>query len=178
MLGNLLTLTNILAGRLRVATEPALIAPIARKAAAEIGPRSQRQQNVVDVSPEIPPVEADPDLLEQVLRNLYENAIKYAPDGGEVRTTAERLPDGIAIRVTDQGIGIAPEHVRTVFDRFRRVGGDSTVRGMGLGLYLSRGLVEAQGGTISADSPGLGQGATFTVILPVAQGWEELGAAD
>jgi PAS domain S-box-containing protein len=178
MLGNLLTLTNVLAGRLRVATEPALIAPIARKAAAEVGRRSQRHRFVVDVSPEIPPVEADPDLLEQVLRNLYENAIKYAPDGGEVRTTAERVADRIAIRVMDQGIGIAPEHVRTVFERFRRVGGDSTVRGMGLGLYLSRGLVEAQGGTISADSAGLGQGATFTITLPVAQGWEELEAAD
>ena len=176
MLGNLLTLTNVLAGRLRVATEPVLVAPIARKAAAAIGPRSQKHQFIVDVSPGVPPVEADPDLLEQVLRNLYENAIKYAPDGGEVRTTAERVDDGIAIRVTDQGIGIAPEHVRTVFERFRRVGGDSTVRGMGLGLYLSRGLVEAQGGTISADSPGLGRGATFIVTLPVAQGWEELDA--
>jgi PAS domain S-box-containing protein len=172
MLGNLLTLTNVLAGRLRVATEPVLIAPLARKAAAEISPRSPKHRFVVDVSSEIPPVEADPDLLEQVLRNLYENAIKYAPDGGEVRTSAERTPDGIAISVTDEGIGIAPEHVKTVFERFRRVGGDSTVRGMGLGLYLSRGLVEAQGGAISADSLGLGQGATMTVTLPVAQGWE------
>ena len=76
-------------------------------------------------------------------------------------------------RVTDEGIGIAPEHVATVFERFRRVGGDSRVRGMGLGLYLCRGLVEAQGGRIEASSPGLGRGSTFTVTLPIARGWVE-----
>ena len=128
---------------------------------------------VVEAPGELPPVEADPDLLEEVLRNLYENAVKYAPGGGSVRTVVARDGEGIAIRVSDEGIGIAPEHVGAVFERFRRVGGDPTVRGMGLGLYLSRSLVEAQGGRITASSPGPGRGATFTITLPVAAGWTE-----
>jgi signal transduction histidine kinase len=81
--------------------------------------------------------------------------------------------DAVVLRITDEGIGIAPEHVATVFERFRRVGGDSRVRGMGLGLYLCQGLVEAQGGRIEASSPGLGQGSTFTVTLPIARGWTD-----
>jgi signal transduction histidine kinase len=106
------------------------------------------------------------------LRNLYENAVKYAPEGGVIRTTAESAGDSVAIHITDQGIGIAPEHIGQLFERFRRPGANPTVRGMGLGLYLSRYLVEAQGGKISAASAGPGQGTTFTITLPVAQGWD------
>jgi signal transduction histidine kinase len=128
---------------------------------------------VIDVPPLLPAIEADPDLLEEVLRNLYENAVKYAPLGGNITTTAHRDGGSISILVSDEGVGIAPEHVDTVFERFRRVGGDPSVRGMGLGLYLSRCLVEAQDGLIEASSPGLGHGATFTITLPIARGWTE-----
>jgi protein-histidine pros-kinase len=175
LLGNLLTLTDVVAGRLQAATEPVLAGPLARRVAAEVGSRSPSHAFVVEAPSGLPPAEADPDLLEEVLRNLYENAVKYAPSGGPVRTDVARDGGEVAIRVADEGIGIAPEHVGAVFERFRRVGGDPTVRGMGLGLYLSRSLVEAQGGRISASSPGPGRGATFTVTLPVAAGWEEGG---
>jgi PAS domain S-box-containing protein len=173
MLSNILTLANVLGGRLRVATEPVLIAPLARKVATDMSSLSELHQFIVDIAPGLPPVEADPDLLEQVLRNLYENAIKYAPKGGRVRTTAESTNETVTIQVTDEGIGIAPGVVATVFERFRRVGGDPTVRGMGLGLYLSRHLIEAQLGTVSVCSPGLGLGATFAVTLPIAEGWHD-----
>jgi signal transduction histidine kinase len=116
-------------------------------------------------------MEADPALLEQVLRNLYENAVKYSPDGGEIRTTATSDGTTVAVHVADQGIGIAQDHIGQVFTRFRRPGAPPTLRGMGLGLYLSRHLVEAQGGTIDVASPGPGLGATFTVTLPIAWGW-------
>ena len=148
--------------------------PLVRAVAVEMADRNQGYVFAIEVSGGLPAVEADPDLLEQVLRNLYENAVKYAPHGGSVRTTAVRDGGTVTIRVTDDGIGIAPEQLINVFERFRRVGGDTTVRGMGLGLYLSRHLVEAQGGRISVDSPGLGHGATFAVTLPVARGWDDL----
>lgn len=177
LLSNLLSLVNVLAGRVRASTEPVLVAPLVQRVSAEVAARSAAHTFVAEVPAALPAIEADPDLLEEVLRNLYENAVKYAPQGGPVVTTAERQGDAVAIQVTDSGIGIALEHVGTVFERFRRVGGDATVRGMGLGLYLSRSLVEAQGGRIEASSPGLGRGAAFTVTMPVAHGWNDASDA-
>jgi signal transduction histidine kinase len=173
LLSNLLALTDITAGRLRASLEPVLLAPLLSQVAEDFRNRSAVHTFAIDTAPSLPPAEADPHLLEEVVRNLYENAIKYAPQGGPILTVATTENDAVVIRITDQGIGIAPEHVATVFERFRRVGGDSRVRGMGLGLYLCRGLVEAQGGRIEASSPGLGQGSTFTVTLPIAHGWSD-----
>ncbi len=172
MLANMLSLTNIQAGRLEPATEPVLVEPLARRVAREVGDRSPNHTLVAGGTAGLPPVEADPELLAQVLRNLFENAVKYSPGGGEIRVWGHRNGDHVAILVTDHGSGIAAEHVPHVFERFRRPGADPTVRGMGLGLYLSRHLVEAQGGRIAAESPGPGLGATFSVVLPIAQGWD------
>jgi signal transduction histidine kinase len=172
MLANLLSLAEIMAGRLEPNTEPLLIAPLARAVAAEVGSRSPDHTFVVDIPGDLPPAEGDPALLSQVLRNLYENAVKYSRGGGPVHTSATWDGERVTIRVTDEGVGIAAEHVPHVFERFRRPGADPTVRGMGLGLYLSRFLVEAQGGKIGADSPGPGLGATFSVVLNVARGWD------
>jgi signal transduction histidine kinase len=173
MLANLLSLAAITAGRLDAATEPVLLDPLTRRVAADVAARSPRHRFVVALPPDLPPVEADPALLAQVLRNLYENAVKYAPGGGDVCTSATYGDGVVTFEVTDEGAGIAPEQVERVFERFHRAGADPTVRGMGLGLYLSRMLVEAQDGRISAHSPGPGQGATFAVSLPLARGWEE-----
>lgn len=178
MLTNMLSVTAIQAGQLTPSTEPVLVEPVARRAAARVGGRSPRHALRIDTPPGLPPVEADADLLEQVFVNLLENAVKYTPDGGAIETTATRRGNEIEIRVTDSGIGIASEHAASVFERFRRVGGDKTVRGMGLGLYLSRHLVEAQGGRISASSPGPGMGTTFAITLPIAEGWSESDAVD
>jgi PAS domain S-box-containing protein len=173
LLSNLLALTDITAGRLRASLEPVLIARLATRVAAEMDARTETHTFVVAAEPNLPPAEADPALVEGVLRNLYENAVKYSPAGGAIRTTVGRDTDMIVLRVTDEGVGIAPDHVAVVFERFRRVGSTTTVRGMGLGLYLCRGLIEAQRGSIEASSPGLGQGATFTVRLPVVREWGE-----
>lgn len=172
MLANLLSLAAIMAGRLQASTEPVLIPALARRVVGEVASRAPNHSLVIDLPSGLPPAEGDPELLSQVLRNLYENAIKYSPNGGEIRTSACVDDGSVRIDIADQGVGIAPEHVTTVFERFRRPGADPTVRGMGLGLYLSRLLVEAQGGRIFAHSPGVGKGATFSIVLPVAHGWE------
>ncbi len=151
MLTNMLSVTSIQAGQLIPSTEPVLIEPLVRRAAVRVGGRSP---------------------------HLYENAVKYAPNGGDVWTRAIRRGDTIEIMVTDAGVGIAPEHASTVFDRFRRIGSDQSVRGMGLGLYLSRHLVEAQNGRITASSPGIGLGSTFTIGLPIAEGWSDDDAGE
>ena len=180
MLANMLTLAAIMAGRLAASTEPVLLEPLAREVAGR-GRRPARPSHafVVDVPAGLPPVEGDPELLAQVLRNLYENAVKYSPGGGEIRTTAvggRRTRHDPRRR--RRASASPPSRSTDVFERFRRAGADPTVRGMGLGLYLSRHLVEAQGGRIAASSPGPGRGATFAVTLPVARGWTSAPDAD
>jgi signal transduction histidine kinase len=176
MLTNMLSLTAIMAGRLAPASEPMLVGAVARSVVAETAPRAPRHHFIDKVPNGAPPADGDPALLAQVLRNLYENAIKYAPNGGPIETTATWDDRTVSLHIKDEGSGIAAEHVASVFERFRRPGADPTVRGMGLGLYLSRHLVEVQGGRIAAASPGPGLGATFSVTLPRAN--REQGLAD
>lgn len=173
MLANMLTLTAIQAGRLEPGTEPLLVPPLVRGASATAEAKSRDHRFVVDISNSVPPVEGDAELLNQVLRNLYENAAKYSPPGSTITTYATCDNGSITIHVADEGAGIATEHLGTVFERFRRPGADPTVRGMGLGLYLSRHLIEAQGGQIGVSSPGPGKGATFSVTLPVSSDWSD-----
>jgi two-component system phosphate regulon sensor histidine kinase PhoR len=173
MLTNMLSLAAIMAGRLQPTTEPVLLGPFVRKIAAEAQLRNPDYAFDVEVEPDLPPAEGDPDLLFQVLRNLYENAVKYSPNGQSIRTQVHRNGNALILQIIDDGSGIAPEHVSTVFERFRRPGADPTVRGMGLGLYLSRHLVDVQGGRIWAESEGPGKGASFSIELPIAHDWDD-----
>lgn len=171
MMSNMLSLVAIQAGRLRASTEPVLVDPLARKVASEVQARSPRHQLVVDLPGELPLLEGDPELLAQVFRNLYENAVKYSPGGGKIVTGGTSDGYSVTLTVSDQGLGIAPDQVVRVFERFHRAGADPHIRGMGLGLYLCRLLIEAQDGRIAASSPGPGKGSTFSVTLPIAKGW-------
>lgn len=171
MLANMLILTNVMAGRLEPRTEPILVGPLVRKSAAAVASRAGHHTFAIDIPPDLPPAEGDPALLMQVLSNLYQNAVKYSPNGGKIESTVRCHNDTVSIELTDQGIGMAPDEVGRIFDRFYRTGSDPSVRGTGLGLYLSRHLVEAMGGRIQARSPGQGQGAVFTVALPVVRDW-------
>ena len=129
----------------------------------------------VEAAGAVPDVNVDPERRGQVLANLLENALRHTPPGGSVRLSAGR-PDNhwVELDVTDSGEGIAAEHLPHVFERFyradparrRRPGGS----GSGIGLTISRALVEAHGGGLTADSAGPGHGATFRIRLPAAQG--------
>jgi signal transduction histidine kinase len=118
------------------------------------------------------PVTADPRRLEQIFLNLLSNAVKFTPPGGRVTLDAVLAGPRVQVRVTDNGSGIEPGFLPHVFDRFRQGESDPSrsAGGLGLGLFIARQLVEAQGGTIQADSAGAGAGATFTVSLPVTAG--------
>jgi signal transduction histidine kinase len=112
-------------------------------------------------------LDADPSRLEQVLTNLVSNALKYSPDGGEVRCTVRREGERAMLTVRDQGVGIAPEEQGQLFSPFARAAPERAIRGLGLGLYITRELVERHGGTIAlASAPGMG--TTVTVRLPLA----------
>jgi len=127
-------------------------------------------QLTVEMPPEALPVEADSTRLVQVFSNLLNNAAKYTPDGGRLKVTARRDRSEVTVRVTDNGVGIAKEMLSEVFEMFSQVRWDldRAQGGLGIGLTLVRRLTEMHGGRVSADSPGLGAGSTFTVRLPVA----------
>ncbi len=111
-------------------------------------------------------IHADPDKVEQILTNLVENALKYAPDS-VVSVEASRDGSGVHLSVRDEGPGIPADQVRTIFEKFGR-GRETRRSGTGLGLYITRGLAEAQGGRVWCDSVE-GEGATFHVWLPVGE---------
>ena len=125
---------------------------------------------------EIPPIMADPDKVDQILTNLVNNAIKYSPEGGTITVTIERRGDALRYTVTDQGMGIPPEHLDKVFDRFHRIDNADTLKagGTGIGLYLVKHLVEAHGGKIWVESE-TGKGSSFIFELPVTPPKEILG---
>jgi len=118
----------------------------------------------------LPPVLADRAKLVQILTNLFSNAVKYSPDGGQIALDASRAGPFVRITVTDQGLGLPSSAGDSIFERFHRVDDERrrAIDGTGLGLYITRQLVEMHGGTISAYSLGPRHGSTFTVDLPVA----------
>jgi len=122
-----------------------------------------------EAAPLVPPVTGDVGRLQQIVRKLLSNAIKFTPPGGRVRVRVDRVDDEARLTVSDTGVGIAPEFLPHVFDRFRQADGSLTrvYGGVGLGLSLVRDLVELHDGQVSAESPGDGAGATFTVRLPL-----------
>jgi PAS domain S-box-containing protein len=116
------------------------------------------------------PISGDPSRLQQIIWNLLSNAIKFTPKGGKVQILLARGTSHIEISVADSGIGIKPEFLAHVFERFRQADASAARMhaGLGLGLSIVKQLVELHGGTVRADSPGEGRGATFTVELPLA----------
>lgn len=124
---------------------------------------------VLQVPAGLPPVAGDRGSLDNVVAQLIENAIKYSPDGGEVRVIASQEGDEIVVRVSDEGIGIDDDDAQLIFERFYQAGAGDRRRfgGLGLGLYIVRRMIEAQGGSVRAfGTPGLG--ATIEFTLPVA----------
>jgi signal transduction histidine kinase len=124
----------------------------------------------VRVAPELPCAQADPDRAIQVLTNLLSNALRYTPAPGNVKLTVAKAGDVIRFRVQDSGVGIAPEHLSRVFERFYRVDKSRSrvLGGTGIGLTIARALVDGMGGHIWAESAGPGQGTTVSFDLPIA----------
>lgn len=126
----------------------------------------------LELTPDLPPVLADEDRAIQILTNLTGNALQYTPEGGRVTISAKQISDEVQITVRDTGIGIPPEHISHIFDRFYRVDKSRSRHaggGSGIGLTIARALVEAHGGRIWVESAGEGNGSTFTFTLASAK---------
>lgn len=171
LVNDLLDQTKIERGHLEVRIEPFMIDGLVERLASEFRPllAAKYQAFEVEVPQGLPLVQADPDRVHQVLRNLLSNAHKFTPTGGTIRLAVELTPNGVLTEVRDTGIGIPPESHARIFDRFYQVDNTRTRHfgGTGLGLAIVKGLLDAMSGQIEvASQPGLG--SRFRVQLPFA----------
>ncbi|HZC31635.1 MAG TPA: ATP-binding protein, partial [Gaiellaceae bacterium] len=154
LVDDLLDMTKIGSGTLSVAPRPTRLGPLVRAAIDRARVRGPRHRFVRSVPGSLPLVLGDPRRIEQVLYDLLDNAIKYSPEGGTITVSAVRSADEVTVSVIDQGLGIRPEELVAVFERFHRgrVARSRGIAGSGLGLAICKGIVEAHGGRIWAES--------------------------
>ena len=173
LIEDLLDMSRIITGKLRLDLRIVPVSRIIDAALDSVRPAADAKRITIDATL----VDPDQSLLcdsarmQQVIWNLLTNAIKFTPDGGKIRITAERVDDAaLVIGVADSGMGIAPDFLPFVFERFRQQDAASTRAhgGLGLGLSIVRHVTELHGGTVEAKSEGEGRGATFSVRVPLA----------
>ena len=172
LIGDLLDVARIETGELSVAPAPADVATLVDEARSRFQSGGGRSNLVIDLSPELPLVMADGRRIVQVLNNLLSNAARNSHEMSAIGVTAVREGYHVAVSVTDEGRGIAAERLPHLFRKFSRLEGEERGRdiaGSGLGLAICKGIAEAHGGRIWAESDGLGLGARFTFTIPVAQ---------
>jgi PAS domain S-box-containing protein len=168
---DVLDISRIISGKLRLNVQLVDLPTVVRNAVDVILPAADakgvRVETVVD--PQAAPISGDPERLQQILWNLLSNAVKFTKRGGKVQVRLERIDSHVELSVSDTGIGISPEFLPHVFERFRQAEGSMAREkgGLGLGLSIAQQLTELHGGSIAVASPGLGKGTTFRVSLPL-----------
>ena len=166
LVGDIMQASELEAGRLSLQLESVDLVREVRAGVERFRAQTEDHTLRVEAPDELPEGRWDRDRIGQVLSNLLSNAIKYSPDGGEILVRVEDGGTEARVSVTDHGLGVPPEALPRLFDRFYRVDSASgSARGQGLGLYISRGIIEAHGGRIAVQSqPGIG--STFSFSLP------------
>lgn len=174
LIDDLLDVSRMMSGKIRLNRRALNVSHAAAEALASIRPQAEEKGLRLEeaIEHEAGCVQADPERLQQILWNLLSNAVKFTPAGGQIRFAVERQGQNAVLTVSDTGIGIRPEFLPSLFERFRQADASTTrrYRGLGLGLSLVKQLVDLHGGSISASSPGENQGTTFTLTLPLIIG--------
>ncbi|HKP39159.1 MAG TPA: PAS domain S-box protein [Pyrinomonadaceae bacterium] len=172
LIEDLVDISRIVGGKLNLEVRPIDVVPVIEAALDVIRPAAEAKQIHLDlqIPSAVPPVSGDPARLQQVIWNLLSNAVKFTPKGGEISVVLRQFESSAEIVIRDNGIGISPEFLPFVFERFRQAESAATRshRGMGLGLAIVRHLIELHGGTVIAESEGEDKGSTFTIRLPLA----------
>ncbi len=168
LIDKLLQSAKLEAGALKLEKEPVLIPRLVQRVVEDILSRSGNRKVIIEFAPSFPVVEADVRCIEQVVRNLVENAVKYSSDECEIIVAGEIKDNKVVVSVSDNGMGIPPEHQDKVFERFYRVDSILTrgIPGSGLGLSITKGHVEAHGGSVWLESTD-GKGSNFCFSLPL-----------
>ena len=171
LIEDVLDVSRIIMGKLHLNVRPIELAPAIAAAIDTVRPAAEAKEIEISsvLDREVGLILGDSNRLQQVIWNLLSNAVKFTPKGGRVEVRLSLVNSHAQIQVSDTGMGIAAEFLPYVFERFRQADSSSTRAhgGLGLGLAIVRHLVELQGGTVAAQSAGVGQGATFTVKLPI-----------
>ena len=171
LIEDLLDVSRIITGKLKIELQPVSFASITDSVLNSLAPAadSKQLQLAAEIDPTAAPILGDPARLQQIITNLLSNAIKFTPNGGKIDVHLERRDSRVRLEIKDTGVGIPAEHLPHIFERFKQVD-SSNVRahgGLGLGLAIVDYLVRQQAGTVSAESNGLGKGATFIVEFPL-----------
>jgi CheY-like chemotaxis protein/two-component sensor histidine kinase len=181
LIEDLLDVSRIVSGKLSVQMRPVTLNLTAQSVVADIRPDAEAKGiDLRLVEDDEIKLLGDADRLQQVVWNLLSNAIKFTPEGGRIEVRLKRVGERAELQVSDTGRGISPEFLPYVFDRFRQATRtDARSRaGLGLGLTIVRYIVEAHDGSVTAESPGVGLGATFICKLPLAGAEQEVPAID
>jgi signal transduction histidine kinase len=166
LIENLLDASRLEAGALPINASDISLPRLAERMAERFRTQTQKHNIVVDFPPDYPVILADEQRIGQVLLNLLSNAVKYSPQGGEIRIWGQVHSEHVVVCVSDQGAGIAPGDIPHIFDRFYRADeAQRNTKGAGLGLYLTRAILEAHGGSIWVD-PKYKGGACVCFSLP------------
>lgn len=169
LLANYLDLSKIEAGQLALVRVPVELNPLLRRVRQQYEPEALHKSLTftVDLQDDLPLVEGDPIALERVFANLVLNAFKFTPEGGQVTVRSRAHSGEVVVTVADNGPGIAPDELPVLFEKYRRAERARAQAGTGLGLFIVKTLVEAQGGRVEVQSVP-GRGTRFSVCLPVA----------
>ena len=171
MVEDILDVSRVVSGKMRLNMQPVDLSAVVHDAVTTVMPAAEAKQTRLEttIDPQVGAVTGDPDRLRQVVWNLLSNAVKFTPKHGRIQVRLERVNSSVEIVVSDTGIGIRPEFLPHIFERFRQAESSAAREhaGLGLGLAIVRNLVELHGGTVCASSGGEGRGATFRVRLPL-----------
>lgn len=170
LIDDLLDIAKLLRGKLELKTAPLNPAPVIEAAIETVRTLAEAKAIIIHADlPDIGYIQGDSVRLQQIVWNLLTNAVKFTPNHGQVTVRLDQVTHLARITVTDTGVGIHPDFLPHIFESFRQEDTSITRQfgGLGLGLAIVRYLVTAHGGTVTADSPGEGQGATFTVTIPL-----------
>jgi PAS domain S-box-containing protein len=174
LISDLLDISRIVSGKLRLDVEEVDVASVVGDAIDTIQGDADAKRITIqrDLDERAGTIAGDPARLQQIVWNLLSNAIKFTPEAGRIVVRLWRTGSNASITVTDSGVGIRPEFLPHIFDRFQQADQSITRRfgGLGLGLSIVKHLVDMHGGSIRAESAGIGQGASFTIVLPASAG--------
>jgi two-component system, OmpR family, sensor histidine kinase KdpD len=168
LITNLLDESRIEAGAMKMSRQPSEVQDLVGAALEQMGSRASARSIRIDISPELPFVSVDFGLITQALVNVIDNAIKYSPADSPIEIKGRQVDQEIHIEVADHGIGIPPQDLLRVFDKFYRIQRPDNVAGTGLGLSICKGIVEAHGGSITAENRP-GGGTIIRLVLPVTE---------